>query len=193
MTAASVGEIAACAVRVPTDVVKQRAQASQATSSMAAVRAIWGLRREMGARGVWREMYRGWGITVAREVPFTVVQFPLWEGIKGWVVRRKRRLRGEGSKGGADVTAWESAAAGCVSGGVAAGATTPLDVVKTRIMLAEGRAGREVRVVGIMKDLVKHEGWRGLFAGLGPRVTWISVGGAVFLGSYQWAMNALGP
>ena len=35
-------------------------------------------------------------------------------------------------------------------------------------------------------------GPEGVLSGLGPRTMWISIGGAVFLGSYQWASNMLG-
>ncbi|KAK1071678.1 hypothetical protein LTR33_010390 [Friedmanniomyces endolithicus] len=91
MLAASLGEIAACAVRVPTEVVKQRAQAGQHPSSLKALTSILALRRTHGMGHVWRELYRGWGITVMREVPFTVVQFPLWEGMKAYSLRRRRQ------------------------------------------------------------------------------------------------------
>lgn len=178
MAAASVGEVAACAVRVPTEVVKQRAQAKQQQSSLAALRFILRQRRDVGIVGVWREMYRGWGITVMREVPFTVIQFPLWEGLKEW--RRK--------KTGKDaITAVESGVVGSVAGAVAAGMTTPLDVLKTRLMLAREKERAGVLLVRILRE----SGPRAFFAGMGPRVLWISAGGVLFLGSYQWAYNAM--
>lgn len=179
MAAASVGEVAACAVRVPTEVVKQRAQAKQQQSSLAALRFILGQRRDIGVVGVWRELYRGWTITVVREVPFTVIQFPLWEGLKEW------RRRETGKDG---VTAVESGVFGSVAGAVAAGLTTPLDVLKTRLMLAREKERAGVLLMRILRE----SGPRAFVAGMGPRVLWISVGGAVFLGSYQWAYNAMG-
>ncbi|KAI0876354.1 mitochondrial carrier [Hypoxylon argillaceum] len=187
MAAASLGEVAACAVRVPTEVVKQRAQAGHhGGSSAAALRAILGQYGAVGAPGVWRELYRGWGITVMREVPFTVIQFPLWEALKGWGRRRRRREQ-HGASRGTEVSAGESALYGSISGAVAAGITTPLDVVKTRVMLSRERES----VVTVLRDLFVTHGIRPFFAGIGPRVMWISAGGAIFLGSYQWALNAL--
>ena len=178
MIAASAGEVAACAVRVPTEVVKQRAQALQEASSMAALRAILARRSTVGVAGVWREMYRGWSITVMREVPFTVIQFPLWEGMKGW----RRRTKGREA-----ITAVESAIFGSVAGAVAAGVTTPLDVLKTRMMLARERQA----MMPLLVSILRQSGPRALFAGIGPRIFWISAGGGIFLGSYQWAYNAL--
>ncbi|EOD47092.1 putative pet8 related protein [Neofusicoccum parvum] len=179
MVAASLGEVAACAVRVPTEVVKQRAQASQHPSSLAALQHILAQRRAHGLVHVWKELYRGWGITIMREVPFTVIQFPLWEGMKEW----SKRTNGKDS-----VTAFEGALFGSIAGAIAASITTPLDVLKTRMMLATQRQ----KVVPLLTSILKESGPRAFFAGIGPRVFWISTGGAVFLGSYQWTINALG-
>ncbi|KAJ4151212.1 hypothetical protein LMH87_011926 [Akanthomyces muscarius] len=180
MAAASLGEVAACAVRVPTEVVKQRAQAGQhGGSSARALRAILAASATGGLPAVWRELYRGWGITVFREVPFTVIQFPLWEGMKRWRC---------GVTGRKQVSAAESALFGSAAGAVAAASTTPLDVLKTRVMLSPER----VSVATVFGRLAREEGVRPFFAGLAPRVTWISIGGAIFLGSYQWVVNTLG-
>ncbi|CCC07314.1 unnamed protein product [Sordaria macrospora k-hell] len=152
--AASLGEIAACAIRVPTEVIKQRAQAGQhGGSSLSSLQHILHQRGAIGLTGVWRELYRGWGITVMREVPFTVLH---------------------------------------LAGGFAAALTTPLDVLKTRIMLSERREGIVNVVRGIWKDgeAKTGSGLRPFFSGIGPRVMWISIGGAIFLGSYQSVVNA---
>ncbi|KAL8722126.1 MAG: hypothetical protein Q9225_001319 [Loekoesia sp. 1 TL-2023] len=178
MIAASAGEVAACAVRVPTEVVKQRAQAAQQPNSVAALRSILTQRAKIGLLGVWREMYRGWGITIMREVPFTAIQFPLWEGMKAW--RRRRTGQGE-------VTAIESGILGSAAGAVAAGLTTPLDVLKTRMMLAKEKQAAIVLFLQIWRD----SGPKAFVAGIGPRTMWISAGGAIFLGSYQWAFNSM--
>jgi solute carrier family 25 S-adenosylmethionine transporter 26 len=178
MLAASLGEVAACAVRVPTEVVKQRAQAGQHPSSIAALQGILSQHRTVGIPGVWRELYRGWSVTIMREVPFTVIQFPLWESMKEY------RRRTSGKDG---ISAIESAAFGSAAGAVAAGFTTPLDVLKTRMMLAKEKTA----LVPLLRQILKDSGPRAFFAGIGPRVLWISAGGAIFLGSYQWAYNSL--
>jgi len=186
--AATLGEVAACAVRVPTEVVKQRAQAGQHPSSLAALRAIAAERRTGGWSALRRALYRGWGITVVREVPFAMIQFPLWEAMKAWGRRRQRRLHpGGGGRSRGDVGAFESGLYGSAAGAVAAAITTPLDVLKTRIMLSKERQSVWVLSARLLRD----HGLRPFFAGIGPRVLWISAGGAIFLGSYQWAANAL--
>jgi solute carrier family 25 S-adenosylmethionine transporter 26 len=178
MVAASLGEIAACAVRVPTEVVKQRAQAGLYPSSMSTLKAILSQRRSIGLPGVWLELYRGWSITIMREVPFTVIQFPLWEAMKEY----RRRTSGHES-----ISAIDSALFGSVSGAIAAGITTPLDVLKTRLMLAK----QKTAMIPMLRQILRENGPRAFFAGIGPRVLWISIGGAVFLGSYEAVRNTI--
>lgn len=179
MAAASAGEIAACAVRVPTEVVKQRAQAVQYNSSMEALKAILAQRKSIGATGVFRELYRGWSITIMREVPFTVIQFPLWEGMKEW--RRK-------TTGQDHISAIESGAFGSLAGAVAAAVTTPLDVLKTRMMLSTEKQ----KTFTLLAQILRTSGPKAFFTGIAPRVMWISIGGSIFLGTYQLTENALG-
>jgi solute carrier family 25 S-adenosylmethionine transporter 26 len=138
--------------------------------------------RQRGTHGVahvWGELYRGWSITIIREVPFTVIQFPLWEALKRWRMNQTGRKAVSGLEGGL---------LGSMAGAVAAGITTPLDVLKTRMMLAKEKQP----MFSMLKDILKQSGPSAFFAGIGPRIGWISAGGAIFLGSYQWASNALG-
>lgn len=74
--------------------------------------------------------YKGFGPTIMREIPFSLIQFPLYEKMK--TVLKSRLLQ-------RDPYSFEAAFCGSISGGIAAGLTTPLDVVKTRIMLGKVR------------------------------------------------------
>lgn len=197
------GEIAACAVRVPTEVVKQRAQAGLfGGSSLLALKDILALRhpdptgtgtgtakRAYGYGQVVRELYRGAGITIAREIPFTVLQFTMWESMKEAYAKRVLVPSEPGAV--SQVPASTSAMFGSVAGAIAAGLTTPLDVIKTRVMLARrGEGGARVRIRDVVQE-ISGEGFGAFWRGIGPRVAWIGIGGAVFLGSYQWAWNTL--
>ena len=201
MAASSLGEIAACAVRVPTEVIKQRAQAGLfGGSSLSAFKDILSLRHTPTGSGsgsgglslVTRELYRGGGITIVREIPFTMIQFSLWE----WMKREysiHQHNRHPATRSPTEVTATESALFGSLAGAVAAGSTTPLDVLKTRIMVSRREDGsRRKTVIQLLKQIHQEEGSMAFFKGFGPRVMWISIGGAVFLGTYQWASNRLG-
>ncbi len=79
MLSASAGEVVACLARVPTEVIKQRFQASiytmETRSLMSSILEVYG---KEGIRG----FYAGYGITIMREIPFSFIQFPLYEALK---------------------------------------------------------------------------------------------------------------
>lgn len=123
MAAASVGEVASCVLRVPMEVVKQRRQAQLCNSSIQVIQDI--LRNE-GFRG----FFRGFVSTMVREIPFSFIQFPVWELLKKWWSEKQ----------GHYVNSWQASLCGAVAGGLSAGLTTPLDVAKTRIILADQKS-----------------------------------------------------
>uniref|UniRef100_A0A6A7FWK8 S-adenosylmethionine mitochondrial carrier protein-like n=1 Tax=Hirondellea gigas TaxID=1518452 RepID=A0A6A7FWK8_9CRUS len=169
MLAAGVGEVVACVIRVPTEVVKQRRQVQQQSTALSIIRST--LRQE-GVPG----LYRGYLSTVAREIPFSLIQFPLWEGFKQiW-----------GREQGRPVDPWQAAVCGAAAGGLSAAATTPLDVAKTRIMLADAASPLASSSVWVaLKHVHSSRGVTGLFAGVLPRTVWMATGGFVFLGVYD--------
>ncbi|CAH8538024.1 unnamed protein product [Heterobilharzia americana] len=86
--------------------------------------------------------------------------------------------------------AWQSALCGCLAGTIAGAVTTPLDVAKTRIMLAESNSKlASGHVVYAIRTVFQESGIHGLFSGLIPRVTLLSIGGAIFLGIYDISMR----
>ncbi|XP_034023057.1 S-adenosylmethionine mitochondrial carrier protein isoform X2 [Thalassophryne amazonica] len=169
MLAASLGEIVACLIRVPTEVVKQRTQACPSSTTY---QMLLSTLREEGFRG----LYRGYRSTVLREIPFSLVQFPLWEYLKTlWSQRQGHTL-----------SSWQAAVCGAFAGAFAAFVTTPLDVVKTRIMLAKaGTTTASGNIPLVLYDVWKSRGLTGLFAGSIPRIAFIGLGGFIFLGSYE--------
>eukprot|EP00118_Oscarella_pearsei_P012038 m.85498 g.85498 ORF g.85498 m.85498 type:complete len:272 (+) comp36446_c1_seq1:123-938(+) len=169
MFSASVSEIVSCVIRVPVEVVKQRTQAKHYSSSYQALR---GTVQSEGFRG----LYRGYVTTVVREIPFSFIQYPMWELLKTTWSRWQSR----------NVDPWQGAVCGAVAGGFSAAVTTPLDVAKTRIMLAEKSSFEaQANAVELIMKVGKDEGFRKLFSGMVPRVTWISIGGFVYFGVYE--------
>ncbi|KAL1117182.1 hypothetical protein AAG570_004509, partial [Ranatra chinensis] len=175
MFAAAIGEGVSCIIRVPTEIVKQRRQACVAAGSSLSI-ILDALNRE-GIRG----LYNGFGTTVLRDVPFAILQFPLWEFFK---------LQVRHYKHGESPTPFEGAICGALAGSLAGAVTTPLDVIKTRIMLSVGHDGQissQPPVLHIIKHLYREKGIFGFFSGFIPRVMWIFFGGAIFFGVYEEA------
>lgn len=65
----------ACLMRVPTENVKQKMQAGLHSTAPETVRAIL---KNSGISG----FYTGYLTTVVREIPFSFIQFPIYEQLK---------------------------------------------------------------------------------------------------------------
>lgn len=52
-------------------------------------------------------------------------------------------------------------------------------------MLTSQSGDKPRNVVNILRGIYKESGIRGVFAGFVPRVMWITIGGAIFFGSYD--------
>ncbi|CAJ1976787.1 unnamed protein product [Sphenostylis stenocarpa] len=159
------------AVRIPCEVLKQRLQAGLFDNVGQAFVATW---EQDGLRG----FFRGTGATLCREVPFYVAGMGLYAESKKVVERLLERELGP----------LETIAVGALSGGLAAVVTTPFDVMKTRMMTAQGRS---VSMSLIAFSILKHEGPLGLFKGAVPRFFWIAPLGAMNFAGYELAKKAM--
>uniref|UniRef100_A0A6M2F9V7 S-adenosylmethionine transporter n=1 Tax=Populus davidiana TaxID=266767 RepID=A0A6M2F9V7_9ROSI len=164
LTAGAIGGAASSLVRVPTEVVKQRMQTGQFASAPGAIRLIVS---EEGFKG----LYAGYGSFLLRDLPFDAIQFCIYEQmLMGYKLAAKR-----------DPKDAEIAIVGAFAGAITGAMTTPLDVVKTRLMV-QGSANQYKGIFDCARTIAKEEGTHALLKGLGPRVLWIGVGGAIFFG-----------
>jgi solute carrier family 25 (mitochondrial S-adenosylmethionine transporter), member 26 len=124
MLAASSAEAVACLVRVPTEVVKSKMQTStsdRALKLLPTIQAVWQERTGSRLAFLTGGLYRGYGITLFREIPFAMIQFPLYEQMKqSWAA----------SQNVTTVNPLQAAMCGSVAGGITGAITTPLDVLK---------------------------------------------------------------
>lgn len=166
-----VSEMVSQLVRVPSEVLKQRMQAGIHKGHL--LELVRDIHRSEGLSG----FYAGFAATCLRSLPFALIQFPVYEELK-------RRMD---AHIGTSRTWWTGAASGALAGGIAAVATTPLDLVKTRIMLAPLEA--RLSFSNMTRAIVTNEGVKGLFAGVVPRGLYLSLGGMVYLGAYNGVVN----
>jgi hypothetical protein len=157
----------------PSPVIKQRMQVheSQFRSLLACARTVY--RTEgLGA------FYVSYPTTLTMTVPFTAVQFTVYEHLK-----RALNPTGEYSPAA-------HALAGGVAGGVAAGATTPLDVAKTLLQTRGTSRDAEIRAARGMADACRiiwqRDGLRGFARGLTPRVVTFMPSNALCWLSYEF-------
>nr|CAD1843791.1 unnamed protein product [Ananas comosus var. bracteatus] len=171
----AIGGAAASLIRVPTEVVKQRMQTGQFSSAPDAVRLIL-------AKEGFKGLYAGYSSFLLRDLPFDAIQFCLYEQLRiGYKIAAKRELNDPenaviGAVAGKSVVLL-SAPKTAITGAI----TTPLDVMKTRLMV-QGRANQYNGLLSCAQTILREEGPAAFLKGVGPRVLWIGIGGSIFFG-----------
>ncbi|GJP35182.1 hypothetical protein CLOM_g19692 [Closterium sp. NIES-68] len=161
------------ALRIPCEVLKQQLQAGLYDSTGAALRATL---KEGGVKG----LFRGTTATLCREVPFYVFGMLIYLQVKRVTRHVIRR----------ELAPWETLLLGGFSGGMAAIAITPFDVIKTRMMTSPpGAAAAGMLTVGA--NLLATEGVGALYKGWLPRFFWIAPLGAMNFAGYELAKQAI--
>ncbi|PON58690.1 Mitochondrial carrier domain containing protein [Parasponia andersonii] len=113
----------------------------------------------------------GYGSFLLRDLPFDAIQFCIYEQLRiGYKVAAKRDLNDP-----------ENALIGAFAGALTGAITTPLDVIKTRLMI-QGSANQYKGIFDCVQTIVREEGPPALLKGIGPRVLWIGIGGSIFFG-----------
>ncbi|XP_030587153.1 mitochondrial glutamate carrier 1 [Archocentrus centrarchus] len=140
-------------------------------------------------------LYKGAGATLMRDVPFSMIYFPLFANLNA--------LGRESAGGQADVQAqapfWQSFLAGCSAGSVAAVAVTPLDVIKTRLQTLQKGAGEDTYrgILDCTRRIMRREGPSAFLKGATCRALVIAplfgiAQGVYFLGVGETVLGLLG-
>lgn len=175
-------------IRNPSEVIKTRQQAG-----------VEGYGEDTNALGAFRTAVRDGGVTdlftgywenVIYAYPADVLKFLCYE----WLV-----TSGAGGGGGGKPSPLRSAVCGATATAVAQAVTTPLDVVRNRIMAdaptstIEG-GGKEndddevdekESLVESLQRVANEEGVKGLFAGVSPRIGKAILSGAIQFATYE--------
>ncbi|XP_048566363.1 protein MITOFERRINLIKE 1, chloroplastic-like [Triticum urartu] len=149
------GNISSSAIMVPKELITQRLQSGAATG-----RSWQVLLQILQADGFFG-LYTGYAATLLRNLPAGVLSYSSFEYLKAFALSKSNA---------ANLTPGESVLCGALAGAISAGLTTPLDVVKTRLMTRVGAAQGSRTVVGTMQEVIAEEGLMGLSRGIGPRV-----------------------
>lgn len=189
MIAASIGEAMACLVRVPTEVIKAKMQTAHTKIPLIDTVKIvlsetHGVHKFLST--LTGGLYRGYGITLFREIPFAMIQFPLYEKLKLYFSLYNNNKNHDHHNHSQSCTPFQAAISGSISGGIAAAITTPLDVIKTRLMIGKDRFNEPYHgVKDVIQKTIQHDGRMALWNGIQPRVFWITLGGFIFFGVYE--------
>lgn len=132
------------------------------------------------------QLWRGYGALVARNLPFTAIQFPIFEHLRDRISAVYGAQPGRQSDASemlnrAGITALSAGLAGAF----AAVVTTPIDVIKTRIMLGAGKRGARPGAIALGREIYAREGLRALFSGGLLRAGWTALGIGLYLSAYE--------
>lgn len=157
------------AMMVPLDALKQRRQLAQGR---------WQRTRDLLhhilAREGVRRLYVGYTTTVSMNVPYHALYVNVYEASRGYLAHR-----------GESDPLRNHVFSGAVAGAVAAAATNPLDVARTRLQTA-GEVGETPRgMLRTLASLWQNEGVRGLSRGVGPRVLFNACSAGILWGVYE--------
>ena len=105
-------------------------------------------------------LYAGYSATLLRNLPAGILSYSSFEYLKAFVL---------GRTGKGHLEPVESVCCGALAGAISASLTTPLDVVKTRLMTqVQGQGG--TKIMETVGQILMEEGWMGFMRGIGPRV-----------------------
>lgn len=210
-SASAVAEMASCLVLAPAEVVKSNAQMlaskTQTTSSSStgrhstSIEAFRMLARSPNAgngagatKMVVRRLFTGYTALVARNLPFTVLQFPAFEYLRSklWERRHGDMTNTDRASRGLLETGLVSGVSAGTAGALAAYITTPSDVVKVRMMLFASGQEEKIKRSGrgawaTTRRVYAERGVRGFFRGGVFRAAWTALGSGLYLGTYETA------
>ncbi|GAB2236819.1 hypothetical protein Droror1_Dr00026701 [Drosera rotundifolia] len=184
----AIGDALGSFIYVPCEVIKQRMQVqgtsttwSVVTNNAASSSQIPGMRMYIYHTGmfhaghsIWKEqgakgLYAGYWSTLARDLPFAGLMVTFYEGFKNLNDYGKKQWLSNSDYHASSTL--DGLVIGGVAGGLSAYATTPLDVIKTRLQV-QGSTLRYNGWFDAIQRTWRIEGIRGFFLGSIPRILW---------------------
>ena len=191
--AAIMGDVTGSFWLCPSEVIKQQMQAGMYDSMDEAVTTIWHIKGLVG-------FYEGYRSALLRDVPFRMFQLTSFEVTKTHFLEWKETQLNEKNdsapttqspeSGKNELDSLESAICGAVAGTFAASVTSPLDRVKTLLMINSDEYGGSIWTC--VSQLLNEEGWQNfLLTGLVPRVAYIAPTVMIFFIVYEQTQQFL--
>ncbi|KAJ8900460.1 hypothetical protein K2173_025237 [Erythroxylum novogranatense] len=177
LVAGSAARSLACVACYPIELARTRMQAFRETQIGVRSPGVWktlievinpvrkssNLQRATGP--CYRMLWTGLGAQLARDVPFSAI---CWSSLEPM---RRRIFAVVGDEAGAATVLGANFSAGFVAGTLAAAATCPLDVARTRRQIEKDPSrALNMSTRKTLLEIWREGGTKGLFTGVGPRV-----------------------
>lgn len=214
LVAGATARVCAAAVVSPIEMFRTRIQASRSIGGGHFAETVKGVGEMVKSNG-YSSLWRGFSLTLWRDVPFSGIYWWGYETIRGFLTEEREKRRGrnlvtEGSRARArsrsqsrenhTATLTDSFIAGACSGAVASLVTTPFDVGKTRrqVFVDCQPAGIENKILApeersmprFLWHIFREEGMAGLFKGWIPRTLKVAPACAIMISSYEVGKRA---
>ncbi|XP_051720704.1 probable mitochondrial glutathione transporter SLC25A40 [Ctenopharyngodon idella] len=175
----AIARVGSATVISPLELIRTKMQAEkQSYRELSAV-----IQSSLRSEG-WRSLWRGWGPTLLRDVPFSAMYWFNYEKGKAWLCEYNSCT---------DPTFAITFTAGALSGSFASIVTLPFDVVKTKRQVELGelqtmKLSSQVSssTYNVMKRIVAENGVSGLFAGFMPRLIKVAPACAIMISTYEF-------
>nr|XP_020654959.1 solute carrier family 25 member 39 isoform X1 [Pogona vitticeps] len=182
LVAGGVARLGAVTVISPLELIRTKMQSRQLS-----YRELRVCIQSAVAQDGWLSLWRGWGPTVLRDVPFSALYWYNYELVKDCLCSQLHLD---------EATFMVSFAAGAISGTVAAVLTLPFDVVKTQRQIQLGdmetlqvSPSKPSSTWLLMQKIWAESGTRGLFAGFLPRVIKVAPACAIMISTYEFGKS----
>ncbi|XP_021735815.1 uncharacterized protein LOC110702423 [Chenopodium quinoa] len=179
-TAGACASIATSVVFTPSERIKQQMQVNSKYQN------CWNAVQRIINTGGLRSLYAGWGAVLCRNIPHSIIKFYTYESLKQMLMSSHPPTKLPSTL--------QTLLCGGLAGSTAALFSTPFDVVKTRLQTQmPGSTQRYHSIFNTLQDICEHEGVRGLYRGLIPRLAMYMSQGALFFASYEFLKGFLSP
>ncbi|GMY23827.1 mitochondrial carrier protein MTM1 isoform X1 [Fagus crenata] len=196
LVAGSVARSLACVSCYPVELARTRMQAFKETQTGVKPPGVWKTLLEvikpvkstnlLQNLQSYRILWTGLGAQLARDVPFSAICWSTLEPI------RRRILGLVGDEASAPCILGANFSGGFVAGILAAAATCPLDVAKTRKQIEKNPArALKMTTRETLLEIWRDGGMKGLFTGIGPRVARAGPSVGIVVSFYEVVKYAL--
>ncbi|XP_061443666.1 probable mitochondrial glutathione transporter SLC25A40 isoform X2 [Rhineura floridana] len=182
LIAGGIARLCAATITSPIEMIRTRMQ-----SRRLAYKKLLAYVSSNVAKSGWLSLWKGWGPTVLRDVPFSALYWCNYEYFKRRLCKKS---------GIHEPTFLITFSSGAAAGSIAALFTLPFDVIKTHKQtemwepdVTHASQQRNIPVWKVMKTVVAENGFTGLFTGIIPRMTKIAPACAIMISTYEYGKS----
>ncbi|KAM3821020.1 mitochondrial glutathione transporter SLC25A40 [Vipera latastei] len=179
LIAGGIARLCSATIISPIEMIRTRIQSGRLTYTQLLAHISTGV-----TQNGWLSLWKGWGPTILRDVPFSALYWYNYEYFK-MNLCKKSSLH--------EPTFFIIFSSGAAAGSIAATLTLPFDVIKTHrqtelweLDITHSPQKKTKSMWEVMKRIVIENGFTGLFTGIIPRLTKIAPACAIMISTYEY-------